>query len=292
MTISYYQITILDFMSDFFTAFTDPNLSFLRYALIAGVLSSLAFGVIGSFVVAKRISYLAGGISHSILAGIGLSLFLQVNYNAAWFSPIIGAVCAGLISALIIGWISLKGRQREDTVIGAVWALGMAAGLIFLAKTPGYIDPMSFLFGNILLISLQDVWLIIGLDVLTITLTFIFYPFLMAVCFDEEYARIKGLKVEFYYLLLLTLIALTVVLLIRVVGIVLVIALLTLPPAIAGLFARKLWQMMVYAVIGCLIFILLGMWLSYNWNLPSGPTIILIAGTIYIIIALSRRWFN
>ncbi len=276
-------------MPDFFKALTDPDLAFLRYALIAGALSSLAFGVIGSFVVAKRISYLAGGISHSVLAGIGLSLFLQINYNIAWFSPVIGAICAGLLSALIIGWVSLKGRQREDTVIGAVWAVGMAAGLILLAKTPGYIDPMSFLFGNILLISRQDVWLIAGLDAVVLLVTFIFYPALMAVCFDEEFARIKGLNVEFFYILLLILIALTIVLLIRVVGIVLVIALLTLPPAIAGIFAKRLWQMMVLAFLTCLIFIIMGMWLSYDWNLPSGPLIILLAGTVFIIASFFKK---
>jgi len=276
-------------MLDFFTALTDPDLAFLRYALIAGTLSSFAFGVVGSFVVAKRISYLAGGISHSVLAGIGLSLFLQVNYNINWFSPPIGAACAGIISALIIGWVSIKGRQREDTAIGAVWAVGMAAGLILLAKTPGYIDPMSFLFGNVLLISHQDVWLIAGLDAVVLLVTFVFYSALTTVCFDEEFARIKGLKVEWLYILLLILIALTIVLLIRIVGIVLVIALLTLPPAIGGIFTKKLWHMMVLAVIVCIIFVFVGMWLSYSWNLPSGPAIILIAGIAFILASMLKK---
>ncbi len=185
--------------------------------------------------------------------------------------------------------MSLYARQREDTVISAVWAVGMAIGLVFFAKTPGYVDPMSYLFGNILLISAHDVWLVAAMDVVVVALGLGFYPKLLALCFDEEFAELRGVRVKLYYLLLLCLTALTVVLLVRVVGIVLVIALLTLPAAVAGHFARQLWQMMAVAVLCCMAFVTAGIAVSYPSNLPSGPVIILIAGAAYLLVTLVTR---
>ena len=146
-------------MADFFNALANPDLPFLRYALIAGVLSSFALGMAGTYVVTRRISYIAGAIAHSVLGGIGAALFLQHKAGWAWFDPIIGALIAAVFSAVVIGLVSMYARQREDTVIGSIWAVGMAMGVLFIARTPGYIDPMSYLFGNILLISSTDLWL-------------------------------------------------------------------------------------------------------------------------------------
>jgi zinc transport system permease protein len=275
-------------MTDFLHALTDPGIPFLRYALVAGVLASVAFGMMGAFVVARRISYIAGAISHSVLGGIGAALYLSKVAGLGWCTPMLGAVVSALLAAAILGLVSLYAREREDTAIGAVWATGMAAGLLFIAKTPGYIDPMSYLFGNILLISKADLWLVALLDALVIVLGVFYYQKMLAVCFDEEFARVRGLRVERYYLLLLGLTALTVVLLVSVVGIVMVIALLTLPAAVGGHLARRLWQVMVLAVAFCVAFTVAGLWFSYSLDLPSGPSIILFAAVTYLIVISTR----
>jgi len=275
---------------EFLDALADPAVPFLRYALISGLLASLAFGIIGTYVVARRISYIAGAIAHSVLGGIGIGLYLEQRTGSAWLGPLPGAVIAALLSAIIIGMVSLHAKEREDSVIGAIWAMGMAIGLLFIARTPGYIEPMSYLFGNILLISQTDLWLVVALDLLVAGTAVLFYHKFLAVCFDEEYARLRGVRSDIYYLLLLCLTALTVVLLLRVVGIVMVIALLTLPAAVAGSFARSLGQMMVFATLFCMAFISVGLAVSYTHDLPSGPTIIIIAGATYLTAMIVRRF--
>jgi zinc transport system permease protein len=242
-------------MSDFLAAVANNQMPFLRYALIAGILASITFGIVGSYVVVRRITYIAGAIAHCVLGGIGIALYAQKVWHLAWLDPIYGALAAALLAALIIGLVSMYTKQREDTVIGAIWAIGMAVGLLFIAKTPGYIDPMSYLFGNILLVSKSDLWLMILLDIVVVAAVWLLYHNFMAVCFDEEYARLRGLNTKFYYLALLMMIALAVVLLVRVVGIVMVVALLTLPAAIAGHFVNRLGRMMVLASLLCMVFI-------------------------------------
>lgn len=275
-------------MFDFLNALGNPDLPFLRNALAIGLLSSVSLGIVGSYVVTRRITYIAAAISHCVLAGIGASVFFNIAVGPSWFHPTYGALAAAMISAVIIGLVSLYARQREDTVISAVWAVGMAVGLLFFAKTPGYADPMSYLFGNIYLISGGDLWLVLAINIVVVALGVGFYPKFLAICFDEEFAELRGVRVKSLYLLLLCLTALTVVLLVRVVGIVLVIALLTLPAAVAGHFAKQLWQMMALAVLMCMIFVTVGLAVSYTWNLPGGPTIILIAGGAYLAAAALR----
>jgi len=279
-------------MSELISGIMNPNMPFLRYALAAGILSSFAFGMIGSFVVARRISYIAGAIAHSVLGGIGAGLYLQNKIGFIWFDPMIGGVIAALVAAIVIGLVSMYARQREDTVIGSIWAVGMAVGILFIAKTPGYVDPMSYLFGNILMISSSDLWIILGLDVLVLCLGLMFYNKFTALCFDEEFARLRGIKVTGYYLLMLCLVAVTVVLLVMVVGIVMVIALLTIPAAVSGLFSRHLWQMMLFSTILCIIFITAGIGFSYIYDLPSGATIILFAGLIYILLLIFKALYR
>ena len=274
-------------MLEFLRALADPDIPFLRYAVAAGALASIAFGIVGTYVVVRRITYIAGAISHSVLGGIGAALYLQKAVGLEWCHPMWGAVIAALLSALIIGLVSLYARQREDTVIGALWSVGMAIGLLFLARTPGYVDAMSYLFGNILLLSREDLWIVAGLDALVVGLALLFYNKFLAVCFDEEFAALRGIRVAGYYLLLLFLTALTIVLLVRVVGIVLVIALLTLPAAVAGHVVRRLGQMMAVAVGACLLFTVAGIGLSYHYDLPSGPTIILLAGAVYLLVLVA-----
>lgn len=270
-------------IQEFFAAVADPNMPFIRYALIAGLLSSVSFGIIGSFVVVKRISYIAGAISHAALAGIGGALYFQEKLGTPWISPLHGAVIASLAAALIIGLVSIHYKEREDTIIGTIWAIGMAIGLLFIARTPGYVDPMSFLFGNILLVGKQELVLILMLDALVILIGILFYQQFLALSFDEEFARLRGIKTRLYYILMIILIALTVVLMVTVVGIVMVIALLTIPAATAGLFSRKLWQMMVLASVFCALFTSLGLGTSYVLDFPSGSTTIVLAGSVYLL---------
>ena len=168
----------------------------------------------------------------------------------------------------------------------------MAAGILFLYATPGYSqDLMGYLFGNILLVTNQSLWLLAGLDAVVILIVWWFFPQFQAVCFDEEFARLRNLRVDAYYILLLTLTALTVVALSMVVGVVLVIALLTLPAAMAGRFAKSLAQMMVIACLLCAVSCLAGLTISYRPDLPVGPTIILVAGAGYLITAALPRGF-
>ena len=260
--------------------------AFLQYAVITGLLAAVPCGVIGTYVVTRRITYIGGAIAHSVLAGLGAARFCQVVYDWPWLHPLYGAVAASLVSALIIGLVSLYAQQREDTVIGAVWAIGMAVGILFISRTPGYNeDLMSYLFGNILMVSADDLYLILGLDVVVLLFSLLFYNKLLAVCFDEEFARVRGVRVELYYLLLLCLTALTVVLLVTVVGVVMVIALLTLPVAVAGHFSNRLWLTMVLSAAFTALFTLSGLALSYGPDLPSGATTIVLAGGLYLVVA-------
>lgn len=279
-------------MIEFVHAIFDPDNGFLRLAFCVGVMASIPFGIMGTYIVTRRISYLAGAIAHCVFGGIGAGLYLQNKVGLAWFDPMYGAVVAAIVAAVIIGIISLYAKQREDTVIGALWAVGMAAGLLFVDLTPGYFDLLSYLFGDILLISHTDLWMVIGLDIVVAGIAIWFYNQLLAVCFDAEFAGLRGLNVGAIYILLLCLTALTIVLLVRVVGIVMVIALLTIPAAIAGQFARRLWQMMVLAVIFCAVFTCTGLAFSYAHGLSSGPTIIIIAGLAYIAVLVGAYIFK
>lgn len=254
--------------------------TFLQTAVIAGLLASLGCGVIGTFVVVKRIAFLAGGIAHSVLGGMGAALYFGLD-------PLAGALAAAVLFALIIGWVRLRWQAQEDTLIGALWAIGMALGILFISRTPGYSsDLMSYLFGNILLVPERELWIMAGLDVLLLLVIGLFYRQFLAVAFDEEFARLRGVPVAFFYLLLLCLVAVTVVLLIQVVGLILVIALLSLPAAIAGHYVHSLGRMMVLATALGGFFTVAGLGLSYAPDLPAGPTIILLAGSVYVVSAL------
>lgn len=264
--------------------------SLLQHALLAGIVASVACGIVGSYVVTRRITYIAGGVAHCILGGMGAARYLHTVQGWAWFEPLHGAVVAAVAAALIIGLVSLRAREREDTVISALWAIGMAVGILFIARTPGYYeDLMGYLFGNILLVSRENLILIGGLDVMVVVVGLLFYNKFLAVCFDEEFARLRGVSVEFYYLLLLGLTALTVVVLVTVVGLVLVIALLTLPVAVAGHFASRLWQMMLLATVISAGLTTAGLAASYGPELPPGATTIALAGGLYLTV-IGGKW--
>ena len=262
---------------------------FLQYALLTGVLASIACGIVGSFITVRRISYIAGAITHSILGGMGVARYLQRKVGLEFITPLHGALVAALLAAVIIGLVTLYGKQREDTVLSAVWAIGMAVGVIFIARTPGYNDDlMSYLFGNILLVRREDLLLIAALDVVVLATSFLFYYRLEAVCFDEEFARLRGVRVELYYILLLCITALTTVILTQVVGIVLVVALLSLPAATAARMTARLWHTMIVASILTGLCMVGGLALSYRPNLPAGATIILLTGAVYLVVLILR----
>ena len=274
-------------MPDITTLF---SYTFMQHALLACILASIGCGVIGTYVVVKRIGFLAGGIAHSVLAGMGIAYFVGA-------SPLVGAALAALISGILIGWINLRWRQNEDILIAAFWSVGMAIGVMFISRTEGYnIDLMSYLFGNILLVSTHDLLLMLILDIVILILVFLFYRQFLATAFDEEFSRLRGINVEFYYILLLCMVALTVVLLIQVVGLILVLALLILPAASAAQFVSSIKRMMLLSVIFSILITASGLVLSYKPDLPSGSTIIILAGIFYIMTimfqGLVRRYRN
>ena len=268
-------------MSEFFSALVQHG--FLQSAVVAGLLASIGCGVMGTYVVVKRIAFLAGGIAHSVLGGMGAAVYYG-------FDPLAGALIAAIISALLIGSVRLQWQAQEDTLIGALWAIGMAVGILFIAKTPGYqTDLMSYLFGNILLVPEESLWFMAALDALLLIIVGTYHRQFLAVVFDEEFARLRGIPVTFFYLLLLVMVAITVVLLIQVVGLILVLALLTLPAAVAGHYVHSLGRMMLLATLLGSTVSLSGLALSYGPDLPAGPTIILLAGAVYVISALATR---
>jgi zinc transport system permease protein len=275
-------------VNDLFIQLFTPS-GILFYPLIIGLLGSVSFGIIGSYTVVRRISYAAHGISHALLLGIGGTLFL--NHLFSWnLSPMVGASAVALAGAWIIGYSTLYAPHRADSVISVVLVLGMSGGLLFLAKTPGYFDPMSVLFGDILLVSRADLGLIVLLNLISIGIGLCFYRRLQMICFDEEFARLRGINVEFWFILLLSLIALIIVAMMQVIGIILVIALLTMPALTALRFSRNLRQVMMLASLDCALCVTGGLALSFHFDLPSGPMIVQLAGAVYLLsLCLSPR---
>jgi zinc transport system permease protein len=272
-------------MTGFIPALLNPEFPFIRNALLAGLLSSVLFGILGSIVTVRRIASLAGAVSHAVLGGIGMALYLQASRIAPDFPPIAGALIFAVVSACIIGIVSLKAKQREDTIINAIWAVGMSAGILFMAKTPGYTDPSAYLFGNILLISSRDLILLAILDAIALFLAWRFYPQIEAAAFDEEFARVRGVPVEGVFLGILTVTAIAIVLLQTFVGIVMVIAMLTLPAGTAGSFTRSLGGMMLGGAVCSALFASGGLALGWTFDVPAGAMVVILAGTVFLIVS-------
>ena len=269
-------------MTEFFDALIHHH--FLQQAVAACILASAGCGITGAFVVVKRIGSLAGGIAHTILAGMGIAYF----YGG---SPMVGAAITALISAVLIGLIKLKWKQEEDILIAAFWSIGMAIGVLFIAKTPGYnVNLMSYLFGNVLLVTSADTMRMLVLDVAIVVTVALCYKQFLAMCFDEEFARLRGVNVELFYVFLLSMIALTVVLLIQIVGLILVMALLVLPAASAAQFVRSLPRIMLFAVLISIAATFSGLVVSYRPDLPAGATIVVISGFVYVLAVLLQRF--
>lgn len=259
--------------------FLEPfEYTFMQYAFVAAVLAAVVCGIVGSYIVVKRLVFISGGIAHTSFGGIGLGYYLGLA------EPIWGAVVFALATAVMVGIASLKARIREDSTIGILWVVGMALGIVFMQMTEGYKpDPVSVLFGNILLIKEIDLWYLLVLVILVMVVVGLLYKELLAMSFDEEFARISGVRTGALYIMLLCLVALTVILLIKVVGVILVIALLTIPAALAGLFTYNLKRMIVLAVVFGLVFNLGGLMVSWVYNLPPEATIVIIGGAVFSV---------
>ena len=244
---------------------------FVQNALIAGILVSIASGIIGSLIVVNRMVFLAGGIAHTSYGGIGMAIYFGL--------PIfLGASLFAVVSALIIAFITLNHRHRMDTFIGLMWAVGMALGVVLVDLTSGYnVDLMSYLFGSILAVSHEDLYYMGGLLALIIFIMVFWYRDILAVSYDSEYASLRGINVRFFYTLILVLSALTVVVAIKVVGLILVIALLTIPVYIAEKLSNTLYMMMILSGLFSSIFTLIGLSVSYFYDISSGACIILIS---------------
>ena len=250
---------------------------FMRNALTAGLLASVICGIMGTFVVVNRIVFLSGGIAHAAYGGIGLAFFFNWPYLP-------GTIGFSLFAAMVMAAISHTVRHRADTIIGVIWALGMAFGIILIDITPGYnVDLMSYLFGSILTVPGSDLFIMAAVGVIMTTLVVYYYQDLLAMSYDEEFARIRGVPVKKLYFGLIGMLAVAIVLVIRVVGLILVIALLTIPPFIAEKYTNSLVQMMVTSSLLGAAFTVTGLWISYRYNLTSGASIIMVSGIIFLI---------
>ena len=250
---------------------------FMQNALLAGLLASVICGVMGTMVVVNRIVFLSGGIAHAAFGGIGLAFFFGWHY-------LVGTISFSIVAALIMAVITLKAKHRADTIIGVIWAIGMAIGIILLDLTPGYnVDLMSYLFGSILTVPDSDIWMMVAVGAVILAVVIYFYNDYLALSYDEEFAQIRGVRVKTLYILMTVMLALGIVMVIQVVGLILVIALLTIPPYIAEKFSKSLFQMMVLSSMLSAIFTVGGLWFSYEFNLTSGASIILVAGIGFLI---------
>jgi zinc transport system permease protein len=264
------------------------TLPFFQRVLLAGLLASLACGVIGTYVVAKRIASLSGGLSHAAFGGVGLGYL-------AGFPPMLGAAGFGLLAALVVGIAQRRLGSGIDTLVSMVWSVGMALGIVFVALAPGYApDLMSYLFGSLLFVPWDYVIAIGVLDLLILVAVLLFHRVFEAVCFDDEFAEVAGLPAEGVFLGLLALTALAIVTLIRVVGVILAIALLTIPAATARPWVESLRAMMLLSVALCAVSTVGGLLLAYGLSqgiglsAPPGPLIILLAAFFYALSAAAR----
>ncbi len=263
---------------------------FFMHAFLASLFSAISCGIIGTYIVSRRIVFISGGITHASFGGIGIGYFLGLN-------PILGAAVFAVLSGLGIQLFTQKAKLREDSSIAIWWSLGMAIGIIFIYITPGYTpNLMSYLFGSILTVSTTELWLMAGLSLLLIAFFSLMYRTILYVAFDEEFAHTTGLPVALINYLLISLIAITIVLNIRVVGIILILSLLTLPQAMANIFTKDFKQMMLLSVVIAFVGSFIGLLVAYFADIPSGAsiifTLIILFGLIKWMVYLRHKWLK
>ena len=259
---------------------------FMRNALAAGILVSILCGVIGTLIVVNRMVFISGGIAHAAYGGIGIALFLGLP-------PLLGAGLFAVAVSVVIGVLTLKNRHRTDSIIGALWAAGMATGIIFTDLTPGYnVDLMSFLFGSILTVPTADLVMLVILDIVTVAGVMYLYHDLVALSYDGEFASLQGVPVRILYFALLAFASITIVMTIRLVGLILVIALLTIPTYLAEERARSLGRMMLVSSLYSMLFVVAGLWLSFSFNITSGASIIMVAAGVFFLRLMAGMVFG
>lgn len=259
---------------------------FLQNAVISCLLASVVCGIIGVIIVEKKLLMMSGGIAHTAYGGVGLGYLCG-------FEPIFGAIGFSVLAAFGIGFMRKKGGASSDVIIALFWSLGMALGIAFIGMMPGYPpDLNSYLFGNILSVTMKDLKMMAVMAGIVCVVIITFFNDWKSYLFDEEFAKIIGLKTTFFDYLLLVLTSLTVVVLIRVAGIILILALLTAPAATASLLSEKLLGRIIYSIFFGAVFCLLGLWISYIYNIPSGATIILLSVAIYSLVAVTKYLIN
>ncbi|HET58816.1 MAG TPA: metal ABC transporter permease [Chloroflexi bacterium] len=259
---------------------------FMQNALITAVLISIACGIIGTYVVLKRIVFLSGGVAHAAYGGIGLGYLLKIP-------PLVSALGFSLLASFSMAWVHRKTKERSDTIIGVMWALGMALGIIFVDLASGYkADLMSYLFGSILAVSQLELMLMAVMDILIIVLAALFFKEFLALSFDETFTTIRNVAVDWLYVILVGMIGLTVVMMMRVVGLIMVIALLTIPPAISNMFVKEMKKMMVMSILLSLVFTTSGLLVSYLIDLTSGAVIIMISGIAYLLSYVGKNLYQ
>ncbi|MFA7288143.1 MAG: metal ABC transporter permease [Melioribacteraceae bacterium] len=259
---------------------------FMINAIIASILASIAFGIVGSYVVVKRIIFISGGISHTAYGGIGLGILLG-------FDPMLGAIAFSLIAAFIISKLRNNSSNNEDVLIGIMWAFGMALGILFTSMTPGYTQNLSsYLFGNILTVPREELYMMLVLDIGIVSVTAIYFKEFQAITFDEEYARVIGLPVDNLYLLLLIIIALTTVVLIKLVGIILVVALLSIPASISQRYITNLRNMMLLSIVVGMVLTITGLFIAYYFNLAAGAATIILSVFAFLLSNLYLKLTN
>lgn len=256
---------------------------FIQNAIIAGILISISAGIIGTLVVVNKLTFLTGGIAHGAYGGIGIAIYLSL--------PILfGATVFAVIMAIVISILTLNNRTRVDSLIGMMWAFGMGVGIIFIDITPGYnVDLMSYLFGSIIAVSNSDITYMFFLNLFIVSIISIFYKQILAVSYDSEFAQLRGINTKFFYALILVLASLCVVAAIKAVGLILVIALLTIPTYLAEAFASKLSTMMIISSLFAILFTMIGLVISYLYDISSGASIIMSAVVILVITKLLKK---
>lgn len=271
------------------------GMTLIQRMIIAGILSSLACGVIGTIIVVRRSVFIAGGISHSTFGGVGFAYLLQ-TWGVRWFDPVLGALLFAFGAAVILSSDFIKSRMREDSTIGVLWVMGMALGVLFMTFVDrteiSVLSYESILFGNIVFISRLDLYVMGIVVILIYIFTVIFYNDLEILTFDETFAKISGIKVAMMNLIVMMLIAMTITLLIKIVGVVLIIAMLTIPAATANLFTRKLSMMMITASIIGSVLTLAGIGLSITLDIPSGTTIVICQGIVFLLTLAGKSIYN
>lgn len=262
-------------MNDFLNLF---QYTFFQNALYASLLISILSAIIGTYIVARKNVFISGGITHASFGGIGIAYYLGLN-------PFLGASVFAILTGTGIEWIANKGKMREDSAIAILWSLGMALGIIFVFLTPGYApNLMSFLFGSILSVGIEDVYMMLALTLLTGLFFLIFYRPILYSAFDAEFSKINGMKVAIFRYTMAILVALAIVVSIRAMGIILVLSLFTIPQTTAMLYTHQFRKIVTLAILFGLVGSLLGLFAAYAMNIPSGATIIFSLTLQYLIL--------